>query len=161
MKSMRHLRPLLLTSLFLISAIAFAEKSKGRSLSQLNAAANVLRVVIDEGTFCGLKAEEAKDLIEPLHAMLDQEIQKIGKPEKYFQGQTHCDQNCECGLVVDILERVSLEKLSKNEKSSLAMIQAKASQMTGAQAVACARRNTWFCKSPLLKELRKQAPGTQ
>ena len=157
---MRHLRPLLLASLLLVSALASAEKAKESSLLQLDAAANVLRVVIDGNSLCGLKNEEAKNLIQPLHARIDQKIQKIGKPKRYLQGQSRCELSCECGLAVDVLDRVPSEKLSEKEKTTLAGIQTKASQMTGAQALVCARKNVWFCKSPLLKELRKEASGT-
>ena len=156
---MRHLRPLLLTSLLLISALASAAKTRGLSLTQLNSAANVLRVVIDEGSFCGLKASEAKNLIQPLHAMLDQEIQKVRNPKSYLQKQSHCELTCECGLASDVLERIPSEKLSAQERESLSSIQSKASGMTGEQALACAHKNTWFCKSPLLADLRKQSSG--
>ena len=150
-----HLLLLLLSNLFLLPA-AFAGKSQGHSLNQLYAAANVLRVVVDNGTFCDLKVEEAANLIQSLHAMIDQQISKIEKPKNYLKSHARCELNCECGLAADVLEHVSVNKLTKKEKAELSEIQSKAAKMTHEQAVGCAQHNVSFCKSPLLNELRAQ-----
>ena len=89
-----------------------------------------------------------------MHALLDEKIGKVTDPKKYLGGHAICEKNCECGLALVVLEHLPKEQLTEKESIEISEIQRKASTMTNGQALACAKKNRWFCKSALLRELK-------
>jgi predicted anti-sigma-YlaC factor YlaD len=95
---------------------------------------------------CGLKPAEALNLLQPLHARLDEEI-KSGKYLIIDKHLADCETNCHCGVYSDIAR-------NKQLKDDLYK---KASKFPRKQLNECAKRTSqWICKDSLLDALRKE-----
>jgi hypothetical protein len=127
-----------------------APKKELSSLLFLDEAANFLMLVTDDEpglqSKCNLKAGEAMGLLQPLHAMIDEEI------PKYIDSLDEstllkCADNCHCGLYSDLMSNGSrkqklLEEAQNTNKKKL---------------VECANKSSkWLCDSNLLKKLKSE-----
>lgn len=99
------------------------------------------------GQTCGIRPEEALNLLQPLHARIDEEI-KSGKYLIIDKHLVDCDTNCHCGIYSDL----ALNKQLKNDLYN------KASTFPRKKLIECAQRTSqWICKDPLLESLKKEA----
>ena len=143
---------------------------KKYSLDELDSAANLLKVAIDQGQdkknahFCNLKAGEAKNLTMPLKDLIDVKTKIFldankGKSVSLGFKNQDCDGECHCGLYSSVLDTGQQrgDTLTDNDLKYLSMAQTKASTQGSYQSVACAYRSKWVCSSALLKYLRGHA----
>ena len=119
------------------------------SIHQLDEAANFLMLVSDEEkgleTTCGLKAQDALNMLQPLHAMIDEESPKFIDQVNENQ-MMNCEKDCRCGLYADLTSNSSKDALMKSAKE------------TGkTKLIACANKSAkWLCNGPLLKKLQSE-----
>lgn len=157
-----------------------ADVSERYSLSELNGAANALKVVIDQGAAkpsedrgsdifgCSLTAAQAVPMMMPLKAMIDGAVR--GEVEAYSQdpktyssdhGFESCASSCSCGVWSDVVEDASdVSTTGVNPKihaRNQQRLKAKAARQSTADSLACARKQSWFCTSDLKTYLEKQA----
>lgn len=123
-------------------------------IHRLDEAANFLMLVSDEEKgltqTCNLKPDEALNLLQPLHAMIDVETQKTKHliTSKFLSA---CEDNCHCGLYSDLAG-------NKQLKNDLFI---KAQSLPKRKLVTCAELTAkWFCNDSLLQELRSQLSST-
>jgi hypothetical protein len=96
---------------------------------------------------CGLAPSVALNLMQPLHAMIDVEIESSKKliTDKHL---ANCAEKCHCGLYSDLAQNNQL----KND------LYEKAQSLSKKRLVTCAELTAiWLCNDPLLKELQSQA----
>ncbi len=121
------------------------------SLEQLDAAATLLVSASDANSPakapCKLAQSDAQALLQVIHPRIDEAVEKRAKkavPKSVLQT---CSRSCQCGLYASIAERRGEETLS--------------SKLTGqarseSQNKTClSQTKAWFCKSELLRDLRK------
>lgn len=96
---------------------------------------------------CGLKSAEALNLMQPLHARIDEEIQ-TGKYLIIDKHLADCEANCHCGVYSDIARNDQLkDDLYK-----------KASTFPRKKLIACAiKTSQWVCQDPLFNALKREA----
>lgn len=104
----------------------------------------------EEGNFeetCKLTSSEALNLMQPLHALIDNEIKK--GPYVLPTGlEENCADSCHCGIYSDLVG-------NENVKEDLFK---KAQSMPKKALIACAQKTVkWFCSSKLLKILKSEA----
>lgn len=128
-----------------------ALKKELSQLMYLDEAANFLMLVTDDEpgliNKCNLKAGEAMNLLQPLHAMIDEEILKNmdALDESTLE---KCEENCHCGLYSD---------LTSNSSRKQTLLEA-AQNTSKKKFVECANKSAkWLCESNLLKKLRADA----
>lgn len=119
------------------------------SIHQLDEAANFLMLVSDEEkgleSTCGLKPQDALNLLQPLHAMIDEESKKFTDAVDENQ-MMNCEKDCRCGLYSDLTSNSSKDDLMKAAKAT-----------SKAKLVACANKSAkWLCHGPLLKKLQSE-----
>jgi hypothetical protein len=129
------------------------------SLSSLNDAANLLMTVADTGTKtpCDVTPEQALAWINPLHSLMDDQINKESeaalKDPKGWAARNKidsCEKRCECGLWVNVLENAP-KAMTTNKVDA---IRRKAAKQSPQQLHACAEsKGAWFCASPLRERL--------
>jgi hypothetical protein len=150
------------------------------SITELNSAANLLKVVIDEAGVkpnddkgsdiigCPLTGKQAGTMTMPIKSLIDQVAHAetesyTNDPKNYAteKGFETCAANCACGVLSDIVENAedsavpaASAKLHARNKQHLSV---KASHQTSRDSVACARKQSWFCGSDLLSYLQKDA----
>lgn len=120
-------------------------------INRLDEAANFLMLVADQEKglieTCSLAPEVALNLLQPLHAMIDQEIKATPKKIITPNALAICETNCHCGIYSDLAEDVQL-------KNDLFL---KAQSLPKKKLVACAELTSqWFCKDALLEELKSE-----
>lgn len=120
------------------------------TIEQLDDAAHVLRFLADgESSLkgCPIEAEEAKKLLLPLHAMIDEKIaeEKSTASRRNFD---RCEAGCHCGIYSDLAEAPA-------EKTKLYN---KARRLSRKKLLSCAKKSApWFCGSTLLQKLKADA----
>ena len=101
----------------------------------------------DLTTKCKLTSADAFSMINPLHAMIDQELKKH-QEEVNSQIINHCSDECRCGLYGDMTQIESLKKSFYD----------KARTLPRSKLVACAEKTVlWFCQSPLFNSLKLES----
>lgn len=126
-------------------------KSGMMKINHLDEAANFLMVLADDemslSKVCQISSSEALTLIQPLHAMIDEEI-KNGNFIVSDSLIDNCEFNCHCGIYSDLTEN----KLLKDR-----LLQ-KAQSLKKSASLGCAQKTAqWFCTSNLLKDLKTQS----
>lgn len=95
---------------------------------------------------CGLSSSRALEMMQPLHALIDQEIEK----SRHLITGKHlalCETNCHCGIYSDIAENKQL----KND------LYKKAEVFPKKRLVECAQKTAqWICSDPLLESLKSE-----
>ena len=117
-------------------------------IHKLDEAANFLMLVSDGEmkSTCGLTPSVALNLMQPLHALIDAEIESSKKliTPKHL---ANCAEECHCGLYSDLAQNNQL----KND------LYEKAQSVSKKRLVTCAELTAkWLCNDPLLKELQSQ-----
>lgn len=120
------------------------------SIERLDDAATFLMLVSDQEKglteTCNLKPDEALNLLQPLHAMIDEELQK-SKHQITHKHLTVCEDNCHCGLYSDLAENQHL-------KDGLFK---KAENFPKKRLIQCAQKSAkWFCNDQLLNSLKSE-----
>ncbi len=155
----------------LMFSAGMASASGYRKLEQLDSAALVLRMSVDghPDVACGIKPEEAGNLLRALQPMIDSQLQELrghAYVKPYWptvQEVEACEKTCHCGVWGDLAEGAkfpaSIPKSGqKRWKKALASAKLKASKQTEKQSLACAKSaSPKFCTDELLKTLRKEA----
>lgn len=118
------------------------------TIHKLDDAANFLMLVSDETpgltNTCNISPKAALDLLQPLHALIDKEIQ-VGKHPIADRHIKLCETNCHCGVYSDMAQNQYLkDDLFK-----------KAQEFPKKKLLACAQKTAlWFCKDQLLDNLK-------
>lgn len=125
-------------------------KKELSQLMYLDEAANFLMLVTDDEpgliNKCQLKANEAMSLLQPLHAMIDEELAK-NMDTLDESTLEKCDENCHCGLFSD---------LTTNNSRKQKLLQ-EAQNTSKKKLVECANKSAkWLCDSNLLKKLKAE-----
>lgn len=101
---------------------------------------------LDANSTCQLKSGEALNMLQPLHAMIDEEIQKEASDFSPSL-EDKCEDNCHCGIYSDLAIDT---KLKDN-------LYKKAQSMDKKQLRTCGLNTSkWFCKSSLLRTLKSE-----
>ncbi|MFA6236415.1 MAG: hypothetical protein WC635_03725 [Bacteriovorax sp.] len=121
-----------------------------KEIERLDEAANFLMLVSDEqkdlNGVCHLTPAEALEMLQPLHAMIDEEIKK-GTHIVTPRHLRDCEDNCHCGVYSDLAR----DKQLKNDLFKLAETFPKKQQ------ISCAKKTAaWFCKDKLLNTLKSE-----
>ena len=134
------------------------------SIQEFNSAVLGLQAVLESPDAnvlgCSISAQEAREMLVPLKAMLDRKIssdsQEYAKDPRVYaknNGFETCGGNCQCGVLASVLQRSPAVKASagdpKLHSRYLTKLQAKAKLQTPSQTQACARNQSWFCNSEL------------
>ncbi|MDO9183292.1 MAG: hypothetical protein Q7U04_12840 [Bacteriovorax sp.] len=119
-------------------------------IHQHDAAANLLMMLADQEkdliNNCQISASESLDLLQPLHALIDEDI-KAGPHIIATNLATNCKANCHCGIYSDLASNTIMKNLFFK----------KAQEMSRAELITCANKAAeWFCSSDLLVELRSE-----
>ena len=137
--------------LFLIFLSGCASQKKDlTSIHHLDEAANFLMLVSDGEVgvtnTCQLKALDALNMLQPLHALIDDEIKKDSDIVDENQ-LMKCETNCHCGIYSD---------LSTNENRKRILLE-EARNITHKKLIECANQSAkWLCQSSLLKKLKSE-----
>jgi hypothetical protein len=146
-----------------MSVDAKSKKSQPNALAELerlDSAANLLLFTSDAARpgQCRIKPEEAQKLLMVIHPMIDEAKNKAVAMKVDPKWEKNCSKGCHCGLYASILDGKGDQSLSDKERVMMQHMYKKAQEMTSHQALACVSRDAaWFCKSDLLKKLRKEA----
>lgn len=152
------------------------------SVVELNSAANLLKVVVDEAGAkmsedkgsdiigCPLTGKQASTMTMPLKYLIDQQMKNEvesyqADPKNYAveKGFETCASNCACGVLGDVVNGASESalpaggsagRLHARNKQRLSL---KATHQTSRDSLACARKQSWFCSSDLKAYLEKEA----
>lgn len=124
-------------------------------IHRLDDAANFLMTVSDgvselEET-CQLTPTQALELMQPLHALIDEEIRKKDHivTDKEL---TRCESNCHCGIDSEL----ALNEQLKNDLFK------KAASFPKKRLLQCAQKTAkWFCTDKLLKTLKAELVNSQ
>ncbi len=119
-------------------------------IHRLDDAANFLMLVSDQEKglteTCHLTPEEALNMLQPLHAKIDEETQN----GKYAITASHlnlCEDSCHCGLYSDLAQDQRL-------KDKLFI---KAQSLPKKKQIDCALiTSKWICNDSLLKDLKSE-----
>jgi hypothetical protein len=149
------------------------------TLLELDAAANALKTIFDQSLgigdqhqgpvlSCDISNEQASAMMMPLKALIDAKLES--EKEAYaadsasyakLMGFESCASMCACGVLATVLESTPVESVSriapKVHKRMLAKLQAKAARQTPQASLICAKRQSWFCSSPLRSYLEQEA----
>jgi hypothetical protein len=152
------------------------------NLMEMNAAANALRVILDQSLSapkeimeepalanCRVTGDDAKKMLMPLKALID--IQESNERDAYIldsdqYSKTHaldsCAAQCACGTMLSVLEPVDAKALRKAKDKAqhrrfLKHLEAKASRQSAEESETCARKAIWFCTSDLRDYLEREA----
>lgn len=113
--------------------------------------ANFLMMIIDQEKElkenCQITPSEALNLIQPLHAMIDEDI-KNGPHIITTDLEASCIANCHCGIYSDLANSIKM-------KNSL---YDKAQKIPRKNLIICAEKTSqWFCSSKLFNRLKSEA----
>lgn len=134
--------------LFIVFSCTKKTNENLEQLEKLNSAANFLMLVSDDEKLitnnCHITSTEALKLIQPLHALIDEQKQKISINDNDLS-EDSCQKTCQCGLYSDLSkssEKIELFLKLHNQKGKKALIE-------------CANQSAkWLCNSPLLVRLK-------
>ena len=149
------------------------------TIQQMDAAANLLKVLIDENpkapgedvgsdiVGCGITGQAAKSMTMPLKALIDRRLQAerdayAMSPTQYAseRGFESCGSTCGCGVLGTIIEEAETgtfkAKDLKFHERWLARLNLKARSLDARASKACASHQQWFCTSDLKRFLEKQ-----
>lgn len=94
---------------------------------------------------CGLVQAQALELMQPLHAQIDEQAKNKPLP-KLDHLMASCESDCHCGLYADLAETPSQKEAFYR----------KASQLPRRQLIACALKTSqWVCQDPLFESLKQ------
>ena len=150
------------------------------SVSELNSAANALRVIADAGISkpsedrgteiigCAMTGRQAMSMTMPIKALIDSSLRTerdsySQNPKSYSseKGFESCAGTCSCGLFSDIVESADEVALpqgsSKIHARNKQRLTAKASHQSATDSLTCAKKATWFCGSDLKAYLEKES----
>jgi hypothetical protein len=151
------------------------------SIVELNSAANLLKVIVDEagekptddkGTDligCALTGRQAGTMTMPLKFLIDQQLRNETEsyqadPRNYAVEKSFetCASHCACGVLSDIVNAADESALPRGNSSRLharnkQRLSLKAKHQTNRDSLACARKQSWFCSSDLKTYLEKEA----
>jgi hypothetical protein len=142
----------LLFILFIITACSTTEsKNKLSSVHHLDEAANFLMLVSDEqpglSQTCNLSSQEALNLLQPLHAMIDEQI-KLQLDQVDENLLMNCEKECHCGIYSDLVSNSTLKQKLLKE----------AQETSKKKLVECANKSAkWLCDSNLIKKLKSES----
>jgi hypothetical protein len=128
------------------------------SLPELHDAANVLLLASDTGAhtaLCDISSQEARKLLQRLHARIDQRMAVAHDPIADADIQ-QCSVTCRCGLYATVLERKRANGLSAAEEHQYVTAAKMAARQSKRELQACVKKTTWFCTSSLLSRLREE-----
>jgi hypothetical protein len=119
-------------------------------IHQYDEAANFLMMVADQEKnlkeTCQITSSEALNLMQPLHALIDEEI----KQRTYHitrELEVECVSSCHCGLYSDL----TVDEVAKNRLFK------KAQGMSKKDLLLCAEKTAqWFCSSKLFENLKSE-----
>jgi|GEM_PF-6162426 len=161
--------------------LSASEVSAKYSILELNSAANLLKVIVDQAGSkpstdkgsdligCPLTGKQAGTMTMPLKALIDGQMKNetdayTADPKNYAneKGFETCFSNCACGVLGDVVDAASesampagaATRLHSRNKQRLSL---KAKHQTAAESLACARKQAWFCTSDLKAYLEKEA----
>jgi hypothetical protein len=127
------------------------------SLDEIDSAALLLRVTADgnASVLCrDIASEKARRLLLPMHALFEEKITlergKLPLRGRRLTRANRCESNCHCGAYSTLLEGFA------PQADLLAAVTKKAATQSAAESLACAKRNRWFCNSPLLNHLKSE-----
>jgi hypothetical protein len=155
-----HKKAVIFFFVLALSGVANAQPRALAELEKLDAAANLLLFTSDSArpTQCHIKPEEAKKLLMVIHPMIDESKTRAAATASDPKWEKTCSKSCHCGLYASILDGRGDQSLSEKEREMMRRLYQKAQKMTFKEAKSCATRDAaWFCKSDLLKKLRKEA----
>jgi hypothetical protein len=154
------------------------------SLQEMTSASNVLRAVIAQAAQtkgdadpgqdvvgCKISGRQAKAMLDTLGSLLDRKTESEAAdyahdPKVYAKnnGFETCASECQCGGLASVAKRSHGERVSgldaKIHARFLTKLNAKAALQTPVETLACARKQTWFCSSDLMKYLSVSNPET-
>ena len=125
-------------------------KSPPTNLVKLDSIANFLVLVSDNEPSlkekCGLSSSDAMNLLQPLHAMIDEDLANFSDSMSEDDIK-NCQKECHCGLYSDLSSKDSIkEKLLDDAKNTDLKTK-----------VNCAERSAkWLCSDPILKKLKAE-----
>jgi hypothetical protein len=131
------------------------------TIDALSDAANALTAIVDSSDRtllgCAISPSEASEMLNKLHAKLDQAIAsareralKKNRSSELEQKLRDCNETCRCGTYSDWLEAGG-----ESESEIGRLVMAKATRLTSAERIQCAKKSLWLCGSELLRELRR------
>ena len=132
--------------IFLVSGASSYRSASAYTLDQMAAALNVLRSELDGNVVCKIDSQILNRLPQLLQARLD-----ALPPEQKPAYLETCETRCSCGFYLDWITK------KDPQNPVVSQLEKKSKQLNSQQALACAKNNRWFCKSALLKELKKEA----
>jgi len=135
--------------IFIVLVLSLPIPAFAHSLDQMAAGLNVLRVEMDGQPLCKTESETLNRLPQLLQARIDAVL--LGSKEAKLAYLETCESRCRCGFYLDWLTK------NDPKNSVLPTLEQKAKKLNSKQALACAKKNIWFCKSNLLQELKKEA----
>lgn len=120
------------------------------NIHHLDEAANFLMLVSDDEKSltvkCGLSPQDALNMLQPIHALIDEEI-KISTDGATENQMFKCEIDCHCGIYSDI---------TSNQKLKDDLLE-KARATHRSQLIQCANKSAkWLCDSNLLKKLKTE-----
>jgi hypothetical protein len=138
--------------LFLCNACS-STQNKLTSINQIDDVANILMAINDDipefRNTCGLKSTEAALLLNTVHALKDEEAQKIKSREiedKEEKLLSSCVSECHCGLYSDLTNNEILKnKFEDNRKLISKEIQKKCNTASA----------KWLCHSPIYLKIKE------
>ncbi len=107
--------PPLVSTVAKTSVLSLEDMQQMYSLEQLDAVGNYLLTLVDEqGTSsCGLKSEEARDEMRPLHLLRDRKLSAAienFKLQEMTSSLKTCRERCSCGSLLDLYEGLPSEQ---------------------------------------------------
>ncbi len=139
---------------------------RSHSLEQLDSAANLLMRAADGKSACaGVSSDEAKVLILPLRALLDQKTESYLSSHRKGRVSSpawpkNCARDCHCGLYSSLLEKAGDVRLTADDRVVLKSVSSRAESVSAAELDACGSRAAKsFCSGKLLQYLRQEAPA--
>jgi hypothetical protein len=147
------------------------------SVVELDAAANALKMISDEGISdpskdhgtaiigCSMTRAEALKLAMPLKNLIDRDLVRerdnyTSDGEKYAEehGFDTCAASCSCGILAEVIDKVrpaDVAKLAPEFHNRFILkLKAKAARQGIEAGMDCARKQTWFCTSDLRNYLQ-------
>ncbi|MBS1985842.1 MAG: hypothetical protein JST16_16910 [Bdellovibrionales bacterium] len=142
------------------------------SLEQLDAAANYIRVVVDNGDkpdykaqeWCGISIEQAFVMVHSVKELIDKKMDaEVAKYPKFSADEVkrgECWKRCHCGVYASLFEKVEPENLKGPHRKEMNRLSGIASKVKNSDALRCAKKESWLCGSDLMKYLKASAaPG--
>jgi hypothetical protein len=139
---------------FLLSSQAVFAGGKKWTSPDLEIAVQGLNDVIEGGTWCGLKPDEARHLMLPLRPAWEQSLKALGKRASFTEERKQalsCKTTCTCGLWIVLFDHKP--GLKKGEMDLIRQLQKNTSPE---DRQSCLKKRTDLCTS-LLPELKKVA----